>query len=80
MAAGSTGAPTGGAALKTRRRKMAKVKRRREPEERTAVRRRGSANENLKRALAECRHGLQEALEQQTATARGIAGHFQLVR
>jgi GAF domain-containing protein len=69
MAAGSTGAPTGGAALKTRRRKMAKVKRRREPEERTAVRRRGSANENLKRALAECRHGLQEALEQQTATA-----------
>jgi two-component system, NtrC family, sensor kinase len=53
--------------LKTRRRKLAKVKRRREPKERAAVRR--SANENLKRALAECRGGLQEALEQQTATA-----------
>ena len=40
---------------------MAKVKRRKEPKERTAVRRR-SGNENLKRALA-------EALERQTATA-----------
>ena len=40
---------------------MAKVKRRKEPKERTAVRRR-SGNENLKRSLA-------EALERQTATA-----------
>src|SRR6516164_9384095 len=61
MAAGRTGAPTPGPALKARRRKMAKVKRRKEPKERTAVRRR-SGNENLKRALA-------EALERQTATA-----------
>jgi signal transduction histidine kinase/CheY-like chemotaxis protein len=53
--------------LKTRRRKLAKVRRRREPKERAAVRR--SPNEKLKRALAECRGGLQEALEQQTATA-----------
>ena len=52
--------------MKVRRRKTTKVKRRKE---RTAARRRGAPNDNLKRTLAKYRRELKEALERQTATS-----------
>jgi hypothetical protein len=66
MAAGSTGAETGGGPMKTRRRKTTKVKRGKVP---TAARRRGSSTANLKKQLDQRTRELHEALEQQAATS-----------
>jgi two-component system NtrC family sensor kinase len=66
MAAGQVDAAACSVTMKSRRRKITKVKRRKEL---AAARRRGARDDNLKRALVECRQELKEALEQQTATS-----------